>query len=81
MGVEHEVPWIAEPRLDDRALALAEHQRVGDLARREREVLRPEHVEEHPVKVQAVDQIELGDVDQIDPNELADLTRTGSCMK
>src|SRR5262245_35064374 len=29
VGVEHEVAGISERRLEDRALALAEHQRVG----------------------------------------------------
>src|SRR6266850_4396385 len=71
MGVEHEVTGVAERRFDDRPLTLTEHYGVGLLRRRQRRAS-PEDVEEHPVQVQAVDQIELGDVDQVDADETAD---------
>src|SRR5688500_14410213 len=54
--VEHELARVAERRLEDRALPLAEHQGVGFLRRRQRRA-GLEHVEEHAVKVEAVDQI------------------------
>src|SRR5687767_4585627 len=71
MSVEHEFPRIAETRLEDGALSLAEHQRVGRFARRQR---RPGTigVEEHAVQVEAVDQVELGDVDDVHPYEPSD---------
>src|SRR5215207_6799451 len=64
VGVEHELARIPEPRLDDRALALAQHQGVGGLGRRQRRA-GAVGVEEHPVQVDAVDQVELGDVHHI----------------
>src|SRR6185369_10694853 len=62
MGVEHEIARIPERRLDDGPLALTQHQRVGLFARCQRRP-RAEDVEEHPVHVQAVDKVKLGDVD------------------
>src|SRR5687767_6496028 len=72
MGVEHELPRIAEGGLEDGALALTEHERVGLFARVQRRA-RAIGIEEHPVKVNAVDQVELGDVDHVHPHQLADL--------
>src|SRR5678815_2591767 len=74
--VEHEVAGIPERGFENRAFALTQHQRVGRLAWRERRA-GAEHVEEHPVKVQAVQEIELGDVDQIDTGEPTDLHAYG----
>src|SRR4029079_5981555 len=71
MGVEHEPARIAEPRLENRPLPLAQHDGVGRLAPRQRGA-RAEDVEEHPVQVQAVDQIELGQVDEVDAHQFAD---------
>ena len=65
MRVEHEVAGIPERRLDDRALALTQHHRVGVVRRRQRGA-GSEHVEEHGVQVQAVDRIELGEIDEVD---------------
>src|SRR5829696_2200355 len=50
--VEHEVARIAERRIQDCALTLTEHDRVGDF-RRARGA-GAARVEEHPVQVQAV---------------------------
>src|SRR5688572_24867921 len=58
--VEHELPGIPEPRLENRAFPLAQHHGVRTFGRGERRA-RAEDVEEHAVQVQAVDQIELGD--------------------
>src|SRR5262245_16805310 len=58
MRVEHERAGVAEPRFENGALALAEHHGVGALRGRQRRA-GPEHVEEHAVQVEAVDQIEF----------------------
>src|SRR5919106_369353 len=54
MGVEHELAGIAEARLENRALPLTQHHGVGHLGGALGGT-RPEHVEEHPVQVKAVD--------------------------
>src|SRR5688572_19510875 len=71
VGVEHETTGVAESGLEDRALALAQHEGVGDLgALRQR--AGAVHGEEHAVQVEAVHRVELGDVDQVDPHQFAD---------
>src|SRR5687768_15485014 len=65
--VEHELARVPEAGLENRAFALTEHQRVGRLARGQRGP-GPVGVEEHAVEVDAVDQVELGDVDDIHPD-------------
>src|SRR5215204_4231187 len=61
--VEHEVARIPERRIQDRALALTEHDRVCDFRCPCR--ARAARVEEHSVQVEAVDQVELGDVHEV----------------
>src|SRR6188472_1911640 len=58
VSVEHELAGIAESCLEDRALALAEHDRVCRLRARHARAGAIE-IEEHAVQMQAVDQIEL----------------------
>src|SRR5687768_15672951 len=65
MRVKHEVARVAERRLENRPLTLTEHDRVGSLAGRDGGA-RAVHVEEHAVEVETVDQVELGQIDQID---------------
>src|SRR5688572_20637167 len=69
--VEHELARIPERRLDDGALSLAQHDCVGRLGLRERGA-GPEYVEEHAVNVQAVHEVELGDVHEIDAHQTSD---------
>src|SRR5262245_55720617 len=67
--VEHEQAGVVELELDDPALALAEHGRVRVL-----EVVGGAGrvvTEELAVEVERVDQVELGQVRQVDPDELA----------
>src|SRR5687768_231908 len=59
MGVKHEVALVAEGRLENRALALAQRDGVGVVARFGTRA-RPVAVEEHPVQVGTVNQVELG---------------------
>src|SRR5512134_286345 len=66
--VEHEVAGVGEVDLDDPALALAEHDRVRvlELVARAGRVI----AEEVPVEVEGVDQVELGQVGQVDAHGL-----------
>src|SRR5918993_4182558 len=66
--MEHELPRIAECRLEDGAFALAQHDGVGVVVDRHPRA-GAEDVEEHAVQVQAVDQVELGDVDDVHPDQ------------
>src|SRR5688572_33482939 len=68
--VEHEIARIAERRFENRPFTLAQHHGVG-VVRDVAAGTRSEHVEEHAVQVEAVDQIELGEVDQVDTHETA----------
>src|SRR5215475_14160669 len=69
MRVEHEQPRVVELELEDPALALAEHDRVRvlEVVGRAGRVV----AEELPVQVERVDQVELGQVREVDPDELA----------
>src|SRR6187431_2224045 len=76
MSVEHELARVPEAGFENRPLPLTQHQRVGRFIRCER---RPGAIgiEEHAVQVNAVDQVELGDVDHVHPHELPDLDANG----
>src|SRR5512134_3220120 len=69
--MEHEVALIPEARLENRPLPLAQHQRVRVIDRAGTRA-RAVRVEEHPVKMEAVDQIEFGQVHQIDAHQVPD---------
>jgi hypothetical protein len=66
--VEHEAAGVGEVDLDDPALALAQHHGVGVLE----PVARAGGVvaEEVAVEVERVDQVELGQVGDVDPDGL-----------
>jgi hypothetical protein len=67
--VEHELAGVRELDLDDPALALAEHHgvRVFEPVTRAGRVV----AEEVAVQVERVDQVELGQVGDVDADELA----------
>src|SRR4029453_17724053 len=71
MSVEHEVARKPPRRLENRALPLAQHHRIGVVVRYEGRSSAKD-VEKHPVKVQAVHQVELGDVHKIDAHGTPD---------
>ena len=80
--VEHELAGVREAPLEDPALALAEHHRVGELRRRLARARR-EVVEQVPVQVERVDQVVLEHVDEVDPDQLVAARRRsgGPCRR
>src|SRR5690606_32424398 len=74
--VEHERPRMMVRELEHRALALAEHDGVRPLVALQVRP-RPVQPEEVPVQMERVDEVELRDVDQVDPVQLAEPDRDG----
>jgi hypothetical protein len=72
VGVKHVHPRVPVAELEDAALRLALDHRVGEFARRQAGA-RGVVMEEIGVQMERVDQVELKDVDQIDPHEFAGL--------
>src|SRR5687768_10154283 len=70
--VEHEVARVAERRFEHRPFALAQHHGIG-VIRDAPSGARAEGIEKHAMQVKAVDQIELGEIDQVNTHEAADL--------
>src|SRR5690606_37634445 len=69
--VEHELPRVVVRELEHRALPLAEHDGVRPLVALQVRP-RPIQPEEVPVQMERVDEVELRDVDQVDPVQLAE---------
>src|SRR5690606_12198163 len=77
--VEHERPRVIVRELEHRALALAEHDGVRPLVAFQVRP-RPVQPEEVPVQVERVDEVEFGDVDQVDPVQLTEAHRDGMAL-